>query len=65
MVLSDLSRLTVRLKNEFNASKTDLMDEKAKNNKFMTRLFIPHFMTLRLDRTSEWHPIPEDCPFTA
>jgi hypothetical protein len=28
--LSDLSRLTVRLKSEFNASKTDLMDEKAK-----------------------------------
>jgi hypothetical protein len=28
--LSDLSRLTVRLKNEFNASKTDLMGEKAK-----------------------------------
>ena len=28
--LSDLSKLTVRLKNEFNASKADLMDEKAK-----------------------------------
>jgi hypothetical protein len=28
--LSDLSKLTVRLKNEFNASKTDLMNEKAK-----------------------------------
>lgn len=28
--LSDLSKLTVRLKNEFNASKTDLMDERAK-----------------------------------
>jgi hypothetical protein len=28
--LSDLSKLTVRLKNEFNASKTDLMEEKAK-----------------------------------
>jgi hypothetical protein len=28
--LSDLSKLTVRLKNEFNASKTDIMDEKAK-----------------------------------
>jgi hypothetical protein len=28
--LSDLSKLTVRLKNEFNASKTDLMDESAK-----------------------------------
>lgn len=28
--LSDLSKLTVRLKNEFNASKTDLMDEQAK-----------------------------------
>jgi hypothetical protein len=28
--LSDLSKLTVRLKNEFNASKSDLMDERAK-----------------------------------
>lgn len=28
--LSDLSKLTVRLKNEFNATKTDLMDENAK-----------------------------------
>lgn len=28
--LSDLSKLTVRLKNEFNASKTDLMEERAK-----------------------------------
>jgi hypothetical protein len=28
--LSDLSKLTVRLKNEFNASKSDLMDEGAK-----------------------------------
>ena len=28
--LSDLSKPTVRLKNEFNASKTDLMDERAK-----------------------------------
>lgn len=28
--LSDLSKLMVRLKNEFNASKTDLMEEKAK-----------------------------------
>ena len=28
--LSDLSKLTVKLKNEFNASKTDLMEEKAK-----------------------------------
>lgn len=28
-VLSDLSKLSVRLKNEFNASKGDLMDEKA------------------------------------
>lgn len=28
--LSDLSKLPVRLKNEFNASKTDLMDERAK-----------------------------------
>ena len=28
--LSDLSKLTVRLKNEFNASKTDLMDERVK-----------------------------------
>ena len=28
--LSDLSKLTVRLKNEFNASKTDLMNEGAK-----------------------------------
>ena len=28
--LSDLSKLTVKLKNEFNASKTDLMDERAK-----------------------------------
>jgi hypothetical protein len=30
LVLSDLSKLSVRLKNEFNASKDDLMDEKAK-----------------------------------
>jgi hypothetical protein len=28
--LSDLSMLAVKLKNEFNASKTDLMDERAK-----------------------------------
>jgi hypothetical protein len=28
--LSDLSKLAVKLKNEFNASKTDLMDERAK-----------------------------------
>jgi hypothetical protein len=28
--LGDLSKLAVRLKNEFNASKTDLMEEKAK-----------------------------------
>ena len=28
--LSDLSKLVVRLKNEFNASKTDLMDERTK-----------------------------------
>jgi len=28
--LSDLSKLTVKLKNEFNASKTDLMDERAR-----------------------------------
>jgi hypothetical protein len=28
--LSDLSKLTVKLKNEFNASNTDLMDERAK-----------------------------------
>lgn len=28
--LSDLSKLIVKLKNEFNASKTDLMDERAK-----------------------------------
>jgi hypothetical protein len=27
--LSDLSKLTVKLKNEFKASKTDLMDERA------------------------------------
>jgi hypothetical protein len=29
-ILSDLSKLSVRLKNEFNASKDDLMDEKAR-----------------------------------
>jgi hypothetical protein len=29
-ILSDLSKLSVRLKNEFNASKNDLMDEKAR-----------------------------------
>ena len=29
-ILSDLSKLSVRLKNEFNASKDDLMDEEAK-----------------------------------
>jgi hypothetical protein len=28
--LSDLSKLNVNLKNEFNASKTDIMNEKAK-----------------------------------
>jgi hypothetical protein len=29
-ILSDLSKLSVRLKNEFNATKDDLMDENAK-----------------------------------
>jgi len=29
-VLSDLSKLSVSLKNEFNASKKDLMDEKSR-----------------------------------
>ena len=29
-ILSDLSKLSVRLKNEFNATKDDIMDEKAK-----------------------------------
>ncbi|MDQ6667276.1 MAG: hypothetical protein M3Y53_03500 [Thermoproteota archaeon] len=40
--LSDLSKLTVRLRNEFNASKSDLMDECKDNRILLSLVFKPY-----------------------